>query len=81
MEHKTRQNRELKSWKRQIINFHSTIKFTAEMSETEITFLDTKAYKGVRGTNPRRAEHIINQPGAPGGGLPCETDGDARRKF
>ena len=31
-------------------NFHSTIlKFTAEMSETEITFLDTKAvYKGVR---------------------------------
>ena len=29
-------------------NFHSTIKFTAEMSETEITFLDTKVYKGVR---------------------------------
>ena len=28
--------------------FHSTIKFTAEMSETEITFLDTKVYKGVR---------------------------------
>ena len=29
-------------------NFHSTIKFTAEMSETEITFLDTKVYKGLR---------------------------------
>ena len=29
-------------------NFHSTIKFTAEMSETEITFLDTTVYKGVR---------------------------------
>ena len=29
-------------------NFHSTIKFTAEMSETEITILDTKVYKGVK---------------------------------
>ena len=29
-------------------DFHSTIKFTAEMSETEITFLDTNVYKGVR---------------------------------
>ena len=29
-------------------NFHSTIKFTAEMSETEITFLDTNVYKGIR---------------------------------
>ena len=29
-------------------NFLSTIKFTAEMSETEITFLDTKVYEGVR---------------------------------
>ena len=29
-------------------NFHSTIKLTTEMSETEITFLDTKVYKGVR---------------------------------
>ena len=29
-------------------NFHSTIKFTAEMSETEIKFLDTQVYKGVR---------------------------------
>ena len=27
-------------------NFHSTIKFTAKMSEIEITFLDTKVYKG-----------------------------------
>ena len=29
-------------------NFHSTTKFTAEISETEITFLDTKVYKGIR---------------------------------
>ena len=29
-------------------NFHSKIKFTAEMSETEITFFDTKVYRGVR---------------------------------
>ena len=29
-------------------NFYSTITFTPEMSETEITFLDTKVYKGVR---------------------------------
>ena len=28
-------------------NFHSTTKFPAEMSETEIKFLDTKVYKGV----------------------------------
>ena len=28
-------------------NFHSTIKFTAEMSKTEISFLDTKVYKRV----------------------------------
>ena len=26
--------------------FHPTIEFTAEISETEITFLDTKVYKG-----------------------------------
>ena len=26
----------------------NTIKFTAEMSEIEITFLDTKVYKGIR---------------------------------
>ena len=29
-------------------NFHSTIKFTADMSETEIMLLDTKVCKGVR---------------------------------
>ena len=29
-------------------SFHPTIKFTAEISETETTFLDTKVYKGVR---------------------------------
>ena len=29
-------------------NFHSTIKSMAEMSETEITYLDPKVYKGVR---------------------------------
>ena len=29
-------------------NFHPTIKFTAEISEPETTFLDTKVYKGVR---------------------------------
>ena len=43
-------------------NFHSTIKFTAEMSEKEITFLDTKkVYKGVRfdkDINPRLANTL-----------------------
>ena len=29
-------------------NFHPTIKFAAQMSKTEIMFLDTKVYKGVR---------------------------------
>ena len=29
-------------------NFHPTIKFTAEISKTETTFLDTEVYKGVR---------------------------------
>ena len=29
-------------------NFHPTIKFMAEISETETTFLDTKVYKDVR---------------------------------
>ena len=29
-------------------SFHPTIKFTAEISEIETTFLDTKVYKGVR---------------------------------
>ena len=45
MEHKSRQNRKFCEKGN---NFHSTIKFTAEMSETEVTFLDTKVYKGVR---------------------------------
>ena len=31
-------------------SFHPTIKFTAETSETETTFLDTKVHKGVRFT-------------------------------
>ena len=31
-------------------NFHPTITFTAEMSETEITFLDTQVYKGLDST-------------------------------
>ena len=38
----------IESFVKKANNFHSTIKFTAEMSETEITFLDTKVYKGVR---------------------------------
>ena len=29
-------------------NYHDTIKFTAEISDSEITFLDTKVYKGER---------------------------------
>ena len=29
-------------------SFHPTIKFTAEISETETTFLDTEVYKGAR---------------------------------
>ena len=29
-------------------NHHPTIKFTAEISQQEITFLDTNVYKGVR---------------------------------
>ena len=32
--------------KRQLY-FNSTIKFTSEISKTEMTFLDTKVYKGV----------------------------------
>ena len=38
----------IESFVKKANNFHSTIKFTAEMSETEITFLDTKVNKGVR---------------------------------
>ena len=30
------------------MSHHPTIKFTAEVSDTETTFLDTKVYKGVR---------------------------------
>ena len=29
-------------------SFHPTIKFTAEISDTEITFFDTRVYKGDR---------------------------------
>ena len=35
----------------QAITFHPTIKFTAEISEKEITFLDTVVYKGERFQN------------------------------
>ena len=38
----------IESFVKKANNFHSMIKFRAEMSETEITFLDTKVYKGVR---------------------------------
>ena len=47
MEHNSRQNIYRAKIVEKANNFHSTIKFTAEMSETEITFLDTKVYKGV----------------------------------
>ena len=39
-------------------SFHPTIKFTAEISETETTFLDTKVYKGDR----FRKESILDVP-------------------
>ena len=44
-------------------NFHSMLKFTAKMSETEITFLDTKVYKGVRSDKESilDVQHITNQ--------------------
>ena len=35
---------------KEAINFHLTIKFTAEISENEITFLDTTVFKGERFT-------------------------------
>ena len=38
----------IESFLKKANNFHSTVKFRAEMPETEITFLDTKVYKGVR---------------------------------
>ena len=54
-------------------SFHSAIKFTAEMSETEITFLGTKCTNGLDSTRnqPETGEQIINQPGAhePNGSL------------
>ena len=40
---KTKRLDKIESFVEKANNFHSTIKFTAEMSETEITFLDTKA--------------------------------------
>ena len=47
-------------------NFHSTIKFNAEMSEIEITFLDTEVCKGVRFNKEPNLDTktVINQPGA-----------------
>ena len=42
------QTKIIESFVEKASNFHSTIKFTAEMSETEIMFLDTKVCKGVR---------------------------------
>ena len=47
MEHKQKLN-EIEEFLPKANNFHPTIKFTAEISETETTFLDTKVYKGVR---------------------------------
>ena len=38
----------IESFLKKANNFHSTVKFRAEMPETEITFLGTKVYKGVR---------------------------------
>ena len=40
----------IESFKEKADNVHSTIKFMAEMSETEITFLDTQVYKGLDST-------------------------------
>ena len=46
-------------------NFPPTIRFTDEMSETEITFLDTKVYRGVRFDKETildvQTMHITNQ--------------------
>ena len=39
---------EVDDFTEQANNFHPTIKFTAEISEKEITFLDTNVYKGQR---------------------------------
>ena len=40
----------IESFVKKANNFHSTIKFTAKMSETEITFLETKVYEGEKCT-------------------------------
>ena len=42
---------EIDLFMKQANNFHPTIKFTAEISETEITFLDTIISKGERFRN------------------------------
>ena len=44
MEHKQKLN-EIEEFLPKANNFHPTIKFTAEISETETTFLDTKGTK------------------------------------
>ena len=41
-------------------NFHPTIKFTAEISENEITFLDTTVFKGARFTADKSILDIKN---------------------
>ena len=59
----------IESFVKKANNFHSTIKFMAEMSETEITFLDTKVYvqrsKIRQGINPRRANTLQNNRNIP----------------
>ena len=42
---------EVNAFIEQANRLHPTIKFTAEISETEITFLDTYVYKGERFRN------------------------------
>ena len=42
---------EIKQFIEQANNHHPTIKFTAETSEIETTFLDTSIYKGIRFQN------------------------------
>ena len=39
------------SWNKQIATMHPTIKFTAEVSDTDTTFLDTSVYKSERFAN------------------------------
>ena len=40
--------RKYKTFVEKANNYHDTIKFTAEISKSEITFLDTKVFKGIR---------------------------------